>query len=193
MEKVLCVRRDDIAEFFSPQLTGNPHHLRMVLDTVKTYFIPRSECETNPAYLQLIPYVMVKRYGHLLQYRRVKGSGETRLVGKASVGFGGHINETDLMDSTRTVSDLILAGARRELLEELGISALGGFVFSGFVYSNATEVDRVHLGVVLLYFTTDALPANPEHGEFVLDATIEEFETWSNLLLGGSAEGVWLR
>ncbi len=43
-------------------------------------FMPRSQAEVDPAYKQLIPYVIMKCDGKYLSYVRGKRAGETRLV-----------------------------------------------------------------------------------------------------------------
>ncbi|GAG48826.1 unnamed protein product, partial [marine sediment metagenome] len=55
-------------------------------------FMPRSQVEKNPAYKQLIPYVLMSYEGKYLSYVRGKRAGEARLVGNRSIGIGGHIN-----------------------------------------------------------------------------------------------------
>src|SRR5574343_244442 len=58
-------------------------------------YIPRDEAEEDPTFLQIIPYVVLTHNSRVLQYTRMKGSGESRLRGKQSIGFGGHINPED--------------------------------------------------------------------------------------------------
>jgi predicted NUDIX family phosphoesterase len=59
------------------------------------FFLPRSKAEANPAYKQLIPYVIVSFDGRYLAYVRGRRAGETRLMGNRSIGIGGHINPVD--------------------------------------------------------------------------------------------------
>jgi len=71
---------------------------------------PRSTCETDPNYLQIIPYVIIKdRYGYIFSYRRGSGGGEERLLKKCSIGFGGHVEESldDTFDRITKVANLL--------------------------------------------------------------------------------------
>lgn len=52
--------------------------------------------ETNPNFRQILPYVLVECGGKLLCYQRTKGIGEDRLLGKHSIGIGGHIDLADI-------------------------------------------------------------------------------------------------
>lgn len=115
-------------------------------------FQPRSTCETDPSYKQIIPYHVFVRSGKILYYARTKQSGETRLVSKISVGIGGHINEEDtedrLLENGLTASAYLM-GAIRELDEELTVvSTTITNRVQGFVYDDTDEVSRVHLGVI---------------------------------------------
>lgn len=124
---------------------------RTILDGRKHEYRRRGDVEDDPSFKQLIPYVIVENsHGRWLSYYRTKMSGEQRLQGKASIGLGGHIEQTDYnyMDAVW-----------RELHEELGdfadkdpvlpISRLP-LPIIGFLYSEDSPVDAVHLGVVHL-------------------------------------------
>src|SRR5947207_786776 len=66
-----------------------------LLDPTAFAFRPRSEVETDPAFLQLIPYVVLRRGADVFHYRRGKAGTEARLAALRSVGVGGHISEAD--------------------------------------------------------------------------------------------------
>lgn len=76
---------------------------------------------------QILSYVVVKnKKGQILTYQR-KGK-EEGLLGKWSIGVGGHISQQDfftLINETHSdypaLMDLIMRGTERELEEELGI------------------------------------------------------------------------
>ena len=55
-------------------------------------FLPRWQMETDPSYLQPIPYVLVmnERGEYLATWRK---QGDDRLVGMISLGIGGHMDE----------------------------------------------------------------------------------------------------
>lgn len=134
-------------------------------------YIPRHLAETNPNYRQVIPYISFYRdidgVGHYLAYRRAKGSGENRLMGNISIGFGGHVELSDYtptLEIYRDDDDFIkctMLSIVRELKEELCINEddtlmrLGKMIFDRlqnhpekeWIVSNANEVGKVHVGL----------------------------------------------
>ncbi len=160
-------------------------------------------------------------------YRRGDGQEETRLRSKRSVGVGGHINDVDAGGgasangekggngesetgaairpqtaendaSTPFGSDLFSAGAAREIAEEVVLGApILRFERVGLVNDDATEVGRVHLGVVCVAtLAAPALKSNePDLAESgfrpvdellaEIDAEPERFESWTTLALRG--------
>ena len=87
-------------------------------------FMPRSQAETDPAYKQLIPYVIMTHGGRYLSYIRGKRAGEGRLVGLRSIGIGGHINPADDMPLFNTdYRDAYFTAVEREVAQrgELGL------------------------------------------------------------------------
>ena len=109
-------------------------------------WIERSQVETNNAYKQIIPYVIVQNnMGRILCYPR-HGT-ENRLHGLYSCGIGGHI---DIQDAQDTFEETVQAGMMRELGEELA-----GFreeqvelTYRGIIHEGETPVGQVHLGLV---------------------------------------------
>ncbi|HEX4608165.1 MAG TPA: phosphoesterase, partial [Urbifossiella sp.] len=59
-----------------------------LLDPAAYSFRPRSEVETDPSFLQLIPYVVLRCGADVFHYRRGKAGTETRLTALRSVGVG---------------------------------------------------------------------------------------------------------
>lgn len=157
-------------------------------------------------------------------YRRGDGQGETRLRSKWSVGVGGHINDVDAgagasangesgrngeNAATRPQTaengasspfgtDLFSAGAAREIAEEVVLGApILRFERVGLVNDDATEVGRVHLGVVCVAtLAAPKLTSNePDLAESgfravdellaEIDAEPERFESWTTLALRG--------
>jgi len=113
----------------------------------------RSHCETNPTYLQLIPYIiLVSDNDEVFIYKRGQKGNEDRLHQLFSIGLGGHIeidapseqyayltNDTDVkydedgnivdtVDVDRTLTILIAETIRQELHEEVGLE-LSDFEF----------------------------------------------------------------
>jgi predicted NUDIX family phosphoesterase len=81
-----------------------------------SFFVTRRECEGNPQYKQIIPYVVIYRMNKFFSYKRM-GS-EKRLFDMYSLGIGGHINPCDFGTS---FSDTIRNNVYREMGEEISV------------------------------------------------------------------------
>lgn len=125
-------------------------------------YIPRLDCEVDTNYRQFIMYAVIRTENNkvLVYNRQPKGSdvGEAGLAGAASIGFGGHI---ELMDYNPNPWVSLRRSMQRELREELYHHAIGSDVMFfeeesyhchvlGVIHSNASDVDKVHLAVVML-------------------------------------------
>lgn len=121
----------------------------------------REALEVNPAYRQIIPYICLAKTGEggetlFYPYVRTKVSGEERLKGNVSIGFGGHIDLADVLHEGSVINllETIGAAAARELEEEVDLS--GGdeescvdLFDNGLLIDDSNEVGKVHIGVVL--------------------------------------------
>lgn len=166
-ELVLCYRRSDMSftlnlnEIQNRELRDGVPDLMAMLDNAKPWFVPRSEAEVSEEFVQLIPYaVIAPSPGIFLVYERGSKGGESRLHAKMSLGFGGHINLNDAMISSVggiDVATTVMDNAVRELMEETGfprakdVDILSTFNMriAGAVYTEESEVSKVHLAVVL--------------------------------------------
>lgn len=169
-------------------------------------FERRDEVETDPSWLQTIPYVLISHASEgeprYLTYYRGKAGGEGRLRGKRSLGFGGHIEVEDLFESDDdddddSLWDVIFYGAHRELSEELqGFQdsleeTKAALDFQGHIYDPTTAVGSVHVGFFFELAKPEALEVNGEEG--LLDAAYltldemktayDEFEIWSQIVI----------
>lgn len=163
----LVLRRKDVAsiipnipEVSSPDSTDA---VLIVDDTPRELFdlkpelLPRSVCETDTNYLQVIPYIVVVFNNNILTYRRGRAGAESRLFDLHSFGFGGHIDE--LPKENESFKELIAREAARELKEELGIDveiSEEDMGMTSVVYTDATAVNEVHLGLVFCVQLTEA-------------------------------------
>jgi predicted NUDIX family phosphoesterase len=120
----------------------------------------RNALEPDGDYRQLLPYLVARQVGRdgetrVLAYVRGKAIGESRLVGKASVGFGGHVDLADV-DQDESVIDLratLTIASHREKHEELvlpfGQSWRDARTSFGDLFITHNEgVQRMHLGIV---------------------------------------------
>ena len=160
-------------------------------------FMPRSQVEENPAYKQLIPYVIMSYQGKYLSYIRGRRAGEARLVGNRSIGIGGHINPADDMPLFDTdFYETYLTAVKREVAEEVSVETSHTDRIVALLNDESNEVGSVHLGIVH-HWVLDA----PKVGKreqmitqmaFMTPAELHEvrdtLETWSGLCLTRLAE-----
>ena len=146
----------------------------------------RGPLEIDPSKKQLIPYIAVTRDERVWVMRRTKKQSEARLHEKLSIGVGGHLEKLDT-----DTDDVVMAGALRELTEELDISTSSPLRYIGLLNDDSNEVGQVHLGVIFRL----ELGANTEvsvrevdkmEGEWMTHEQLAEhhdrLETWSQLL-----------
>src|SRR5438034_10570309 len=152
VENVLVIRRSLFDELGSFQgLNFEPKkYLKAILSRGSNFYIPRPEAETNPAYKQIIPYALIAYGKTVLHYVRGKKAGEQRLVAKGSIGIGGHMNDTD--ESLFAWDEQAYrAGVEREVNEEIKIESPFEDRIVALLNDDATEVGRVHLGIVHVF------------------------------------------
>ncbi len=146
MTKVLCVSKED----YSKQVEESKNGVATELHKVR--FVERDICEKQEnGWLQYVPYMTVYvndsssgKVAFLVYNRPDKGEGESRLKGKASIGFGGHVEEQDYLSfmnvgleeedkitsvpegdielTKHALTGIIAHCADRELKEEIGFS-----------------------------------------------------------------------
>ena len=150
-------------------------------------FRPRRAMETDPAFKQLIPYVILRHGSKIFEYVRGSSGGEARLHHRRSVGIGGHISSTDGIADDKAYQ----TGMLRELHEEVRLPAKWTERPLGFIYDDRTPVGEVHLGIVhLIDVESSDVAAREEgiaEGRFteLTDLLVrkDEFETWSAFAL----------
>ena len=196
-EKVLAIPRDLIEKtlltakadhtlfqgFLS--IEDSPAIRHLIKNKTSQVFLPRSGAETDPAHKQLIPYVVIKQNAHYFSYLRSKSGGESRLHGRRSIGIGGHINHQD---------QSLAHGIARELQEEMTLpkNANSSVHLAGLINDDTNAVGAVHLGVVYILelppgerpqsadpALQDLRPCTPAE----LRATLQEYESWSQILI----------
>lgn len=143
-------------------------------------FIVRGLAEQSPEYRQIIPYVVIRCGDEWFVLRRTKKGTDARLHEKISLGIGGHINPgLDIFD-----------GLHKELDEEVEIEGDYDLTFAGILNDEATEVGRVHLGIVYMLDAPSrnvrVLETEKLSGEWHalrdLAAMREAMETWSQIV-----------
>lgn len=192
-ENVLVIKRElfDQLGAFEGFCDDALQYLPSMLDPDNNYFLARDLAEDDPTHKQIIPYAIFHYQDRILRYYRGGGSGEKRLASKASIGIGGHINDTDFAASSLD-RDTYTVGIEREIEEELAINCGYTQKIIGLINDDSNEVGQVHLGVVhLVSLENDDVAANEDNItnlEFIplseLKENADDLETWSSLCLG---------
>lgn len=192
-EHVLVINQDFMPQIvekgFTPVKSPIDH---AVIDNLRYHaiFMPRYKVEYNPTFKQIIPYVIAVAPDSEI-FTMIRTKGDPRLVGKASVGIGGHINPVD-----ENSDNVIMAGLDRELHEEIcfGDTAYGKLIFKGFIYDPDNLVGKDHLGLVYILELANKEIAIKEkdslEGKFMKVEDIlqnDKLETWSRIAL----ESLW--
>lgn len=191
-ENVLVITRslfDQLGAFegFNTQVSD---YLPAMLNPDNNFFMQRDLAEDDPGHKQIIPYAIFHHQDRILRYFRGGGSGEKRLASKASIGIGGHINDTDFANASLD-RDTYQVGIEREIEEELNIDCDYSQKIIGLINDDSNEVGQVHLGVVhLVSLSSEAVSANEDNINdlaFIpfteLSQQTDTLETWSQLCL----------
>ena len=169
-------------------------YVSVLLDPAHTSYRPRREVENDPAYKQLIPYVLLCHEDGsgcetIFQYTRGVRQDESRLRGKRSVGVGGHISMKD--STSNGTGNAYSEGMSRELAEEVAIETPYREQCIGLINDDETNVGRVHLGIVHL-FDVERPAVVAKESEIVegsfqpvqeLLPHLDDFEMWSQICL----------
>jgi predicted NUDIX family phosphoesterase len=180
-EQVLVVARElcpDAANWHGLRTDGLTAFLEVIARDGR--YGPRNAMEQDPAYKQIIPYLVLRDGERYFLMRRTRAGGDARLHDLWSIGVGGHLNPGD---------GGLLGGLRREWAEELAADFVPEFRLVGLLNDDTTHVGRVHLGAVYL---ADAAGRSVEireteklAGRFATSdevaAVTDDLENWSQL------------
>ncbi|HUU17813.1 MAG TPA: hypothetical protein VMW72_11730 [Sedimentisphaerales bacterium] len=193
-EQVLVIERKVLEQvgMFQGLTFDVANYLREIFVQGVPRFMPRSQVEENPAYKQLIPYVLMSYQDKYLSYIRGIRAGEARLVGNRSIGIGGHINPTDDMPLFNTdFYETYLAAVEREVAEEVSVETSHTDRVVALLNDESNEVGSVHLGIVH-HWTLNA-PKVSKREQMItqmafmtpdeLHEVRDTLETWSGLCL----------
>jgi predicted NUDIX family phosphoesterase len=198
-EQVLVVERKVLEEMgmFNGLAFDVDRYLRKIFVQDVPCFLPRSQAESDQAYKQIIPYVIMACNGRYLSYVRGKRAGENRLVGLRSIGIGGHINPRDDMPLFNdNFYEAYLTAVEREVAEEVSVETRHTDHVVALLNDESNEVGSVHLGIVH-YWLLDA-PKVVKREQMItqmafmtpaeLQQVRDTMETWSQLCLEGLDE-----
>ncbi len=122
-------------------------YLSLILDPANNLFADRDLMEQDFNYKQIIAYVVLRHRDMVFTYDRGAESGEKRLIGRKSIGLGGHIVRADsnINSSNRQV---YLTAAKRELSEEVEIKSKFKEHIVALMNDESTDVGKVHFGIL---------------------------------------------
>lgn len=186
-ESILVVRREYLAPYLTEDFGLITEGVEEIVRVIEAHheFRPRPEMETDPAYKQIIPYVLVTRGAEAFVMQRLEKGGEQRLHGLLSLGVGGHINPVDEAEGSA-----LTAGLRREVDEEVAVERAASLTPLGVINNDRDEVGRVHLGFLFRLEAEGAVTVRETEklsGSFMpiaaLPALRDKMEGWSQIAL----------
>lgn len=186
-ESILVVRREYLAPYLTEDFGLITEGVEEIVRVIEAHheFRPRPEMETDPAYKQIIPYVLVTRGAEAFVMQRLKKGGEQRLHGLLSLGVGGHIDPVDEAEGSA-----LTAGLRREVDEEVALERAASLTPLGVINNDRDEVGRVHLGFLFRLEAEGAVTVRETEklsGSFMpiaaLPALRDKMEGWSQIAL----------
>lgn len=129
-----------------------PAFLEYLTARANLQYIPRRDAEITTAVKQLIAYVWLETSdGRVLSYTRGKYSSAhpTLLLGRQSVGFGGHVLRQD-SESLFGANDAgLYQAALREISEELKVKVSAEINPAGMIWDESSFEGQKHIGVVM--------------------------------------------
>jgi len=198
-EQILVVERRVLEQIgmFQGLAFDVERYLRNIFVQGVPRFMPRWQAEKDPAYKQIIPYVIMTYDGKYLSYVRGRRAGETRLVGNRSIGIGGHINPRDDMPLFNAdFYQTYITAVEREVAEEVSVKAHHSDRIVALLNDDSNDVGRVHLGIVHYWVLDSSQVGKREQMisqmAFMTLGQLQEvrdtLETWSQLCLDNLAE-----
>lgn len=188
LNKILVFDRKNIPEkYLKESLALKVEQKALFKDFKVKYmkFLTRGDCEKNPDFKQIIPYIIVNFRDKIALYQR-NGS-ENRLHDKYSIGVGGHVELRDYIPNAleATVENAIY----RELEEEFADFNFYDtqLHFLGVINEEITEVGVTHIGFVYMINTLKQFKPGSELKNLdwlTLDQiNVKDLELWSRLAL----------
>lgn len=194
-EQILVVPRADLfwnGPFRGVSSVGLDEYLARVRQF--GFFRRRGDVEDDPSLKQIIPYLVVQSSGRYMLFQRTQAGGEGRLHGLYSIGVGGHVARADVDGE----DDVVAAGLRRELDEELIVDGPWTARLAGVLNDDENAVGQVHFGLVHVVNVPSGRVAIRETDRLTgrlagigeVRAVYAQMETWSQLVLdAGILEG----
>ena len=148
-EKVLVVARDVLfkkGHWQGLRRDNLDYYLNLIKDNFE--FKPRTEVENDPAWQQIIPYILFNFQDEYFLYRYLQKASEDRLKKDYHLGVAGHINPEDL----GLKGDMLETAAIREWHEEVKYEGnLSEKKLIGVLNDERRMVEAVHFGLIYLF------------------------------------------
>lgn len=184
MEKVMVVPTELLDKHLTNQafITENiPHIIDIIIRNHQ--YVSREYAEYAPEYKQIIPYaILISKAGYFLT-KRLKKQTEKRLHGMYSVGLGGHINPQEEM-----LDDVLMAGMRRELGEEVGLQDFQACDCMGVINDHSADVSNYHIGLLYPIMVNESIQVRETSkmtgrwaSQKEVDSLFDEMESWSKI------------
>lgn len=165
-------------------------YVAAIFDTRSAFFMDREQAEHDPRFKQIIPYVVLRHGELVFSYVRGRYSGEARLIGRRSIGVGGHIEQEDLACASFG-REVYLAAAKREVGEEVHVDSAYAERVVGLINENFTDVGRVHFGILHIWDLERPEVTPREKGitgggflrQTELKERMESLEMWSRIAM----------
>jgi predicted NUDIX family phosphoesterase/dephospho-CoA kinase len=157
-EDVLVIeteRLKKIGLFNGIKSNGINKYLKVILDKNSTRFVPRLKAEIDFSHKQILSYVIVEKNNFVLRFvRGVYTNAHSMLRGSLCIGFGGHVQSTDLDLFEQLDNDNgFLNSVKRELHEELKIPenciTSNTLKILGILNDDSSDVGKVHIAIIL--------------------------------------------
>jgi predicted NUDIX family phosphoesterase/dephospho-CoA kinase len=154
-ETTVCLRAVDCEPFGAGGVhlsTKTAALLKYLCSSPNLHFLARKVAEHTTAFRQLISYVWLETAdGLVLSYTRGKYSSahKTLLLGKRSVGFGGHVLKQDAEGLFGSQDAGVVQAAIREIGEELGGRLPTDLAVHALIWDDSSFEGQKHVGVVL--------------------------------------------
>ncbi len=186
-EQILVVKRELL---FEAQVTHGMVPMNSFDDYVKKIdehkeFLWRSKMEEDPAYKQIIPYMIFSHAGKYFLMRRRHDGNAKELRNKYTLGIGGHLRQEDMGEGF-TVAEW---GAR-EFEEEVRYEGAYSLEPLGLLNDEASLIGRVHAGFAfILHAESDQVSIRSEFKEgFMLSLDecmkyYDSMELWSQFVI----------
>lgn len=163
-------------------------------------FLDRAKAEISDDIKQFVTFTLVVHESNILIYRRGKFTTTSdTLKGQMSVGFGGHVNDSDF-DLFNRGGDAFRNNAARELKEELFLDELykgrneaeRRTKILGYINVDDSPDAMHHIAVLVVFFHRD--PNLPKKGELSINQLawhnldhklndLSDFDLWSGMIL----------